>query len=122
MAAQHLAGGSAAVLPPVADDMVHVTLSREQGAAARRSWLAAAGRSGSGSGSSDRCSNGRGGSGSLSRGSSTRVMQIVREMSTELKELSGSSYQNLGEGGAIAGEGGAKPEDRKTDGHDSVSA
>ena len=108
MAAQHLAGGSAAVLPLV-DDMVHVTLSREQGAAARRSWLAAAGRSGSGSGSSDRCSNGRGGSGSLSRGSSTRVMQIVREMSTELKELSGSSYQNLGEGGA-------KPEDRKTDG------
>ena len=114
MAAQHLAGGSAAVLPLV-DDMVHVTLSREQGAAARRSWLAAAGRSGSGSGSSDRCSNGRGGSGSLSRGSSTRVMQIVREMSTELKELSGSSYQNLGEGGA-------KPEDRKTEDRDSVSA
>ena len=47
-------------------------------------------------------------------------MQIVREMSTELKELSSSSYQNLGEGDAIAGEGGAKPEDRKTD--DSVSA
>ena len=177
VAAQHLAGGSAAVLPLV-DDMVHVTLSREQGAAARRSWLAAAGRSGSGSGSSDRCSNGRGGSGSLSRGSSTRVMQIVREMSTELKELSGSSYQNLGEGGdaqgvslvggelgaagsgeaqdagakrgtadrptsadsqssavrhqalqlawassgAITGEGGAEPEDRKTDDLDSVSA
>ena len=90
---------AAQVLPPAADDMVHVALSREQGAEARRSWLAAAGRSSSGSGSSDRCSSGGGGPGSLSRWGSSRVMQLMREMSTELQEFSASSYKNLDEGG-----------------------
>lgn len=94
---------AAQVLPPAVDDMVHVALSREQGAAARRSWLAAAGRSGSGSGSSDRCSSGGGGPGSLSRRGSSRVMQLMREMSAELKEFSASSYKNLGEGGDAPG-------------------
>ena len=102
MAAQVLAEGavrrgSLNQLPT--DDMVHVTLSQEgqEGAAAQRSWLAAAERSGSGSGSALRNnSGGGGGPGTLSRQSSSRVMQLMHEMGA-------SSYTTLGESGDAQG-------------------
>ena len=88
--------GSLTQLPT--DDMVHVTLSQEvqEGAAARRSWLGAAARSGSGSSSALRSSGDGGGPGSLSRQGSSRVMQLMREMSS-------SSYTTLGESGDAQG-------------------
>ena len=81
------------------DDMVSVTLHQgEDMAAAQRSWLAAAELRGSGSsGSSTQRSGGGGGRpGSLIRQGSSRILQLMREMSA-------SSYTSLGESGVAQG-------------------